>query len=91
LTQLILTGESVCEEVTLKWVPGEPSGPTRQVYYSTAYHPGGTFTLSVVYVGGEARYQLYRGNTRLGPPWFADKRMAVAHAEREVADVEVTN
>lgn len=71
----------------LKWVPGEPSGPTRQVYYSTAYHPEGNFTLALVVVGGEKRYLLHRGTTKIGPPWFVDKRMAVAHADREAEAV----
>ncbi len=47
--------------VTLQWVSGKPSGPTKKIYYSTAEHSGGHFTLCVVYVGGQSYYELYDG------------------------------
>lgn len=46
--------------MSLQWIPGKPSGPTKQIYYSTAKHAGGDFTVCVASVAGEKFYQLWR-------------------------------
>jgi hypothetical protein len=67
--------------MALKWVPGKPSGPTKQVYYSTAEHPNGTLTLSVTLHSGVKRYHVARGGKFLASG-FTDKTLAVEFAER---------
>lgn len=63
----------------LKWVPGEPSGPSKKVYYSTAKHDGGDFTLCVTYHSGVPKYGLSRAGVWLG--FHPDRAAALTQAE----------